>query len=225
MVTVTLCLTAAAALVALLLGVPALIRELPATPAQDPTGPSTEAPPAPREDRIGPPARRGYLAALFALLVGAIATTTVTWTAMSPPLRVGLAALAALAVIVFEVGCVALRVLRERPDGWRDTYRNQIYTSYVLLVAGLVSAALMLSPLSPWTIPFVAIGVLIGGAEIYQVYEARLVSRSPREWRLAHPESPRGRSTRPVLALRRRPAPPPAERESRSTPPDRPAER
>jgi hypothetical protein len=215
-VTLTLSLTAAAAIVALLLGLPALIRTLPAAPTDDQ--------PAAR-DPLGALARRGYLTALFALLVGAVATTFVTWPAMSPPIRVGLATLAALAVVVFEVGCVALRVLRERPDGWRDAYRNQIYTSYVLLAAGAASAALMFSPLSPWIIPFVAIGVLIGGAEIYQVYEARLVSRSPREWRLAHPESPTGRSRRPVLARLRRPAPPPAGRESRSTPPDRPAER
>lgn len=203
-------LTAVGTLAALLLGVPALVRGLPDSAT------ATEAP--------GRLVRRGYLAALFVLVLGSISATAAYWAAASPLVRVGLAALAALSVAIFEIGCVALRSLRERHDGWPDDYRNQIYTSYVLLVAGVVSAALMLSPLSPWTIPFTAIGVLIGGAELYQRFEARL-NRSPREWRLAHPGSEKERSTRRVPALLPRHGRPPAGPAPRSTPPDHPAER
>jgi hypothetical protein len=147
-------------------------------------GPRALRPPAQPSQR--PLVRRAYVSLLVLATVAAVGTTIATWSQLSTRMMISLFAVDCLGLLLSEIGFMALHTLREVRAGWQETYTNQIYFSYLLLWEGLLVMAIANSPLSPWVIPFAAIGLAIAGAALFRLYEDRDAQQALLAWLVRH---------------------------------------
>ncbi len=76
-----------------------------------------------------------------------------------------------LAVVMATRVILAFRVARELPEGWRASYLNHVYFTYISLWEGLFIVGLFDLGAPAWLIVLVAGGVLAVGATLFYGYK------------------------------------------------------
>jgi NADH:ubiquinone oxidoreductase subunit 6 (subunit J) len=80
--------------------------------------------------------RRAYAGAIAVLVVFLAGTVLLDWSRLDATQHIVFSVLIGLAVVIATRLILAFRVARERREGWRASYMNHIYFTYISLWEG-----------------------------------------------------------------------------------------
>ncbi len=132
-------------------------------------------PPLTRQFRLG--LRRVYAAALVVLAVFLVAIVAVDWSSFGATPRVVFSGLIGLATVILIRLFLALRLAWQQPAGWQIPYVNHIYFTYVSLWEGFFIVGLIDLGAPGWLVGAVAVGVLIVGGVLVNIYKRGIAPR------------------------------------------------
>ncbi len=129
----------------------------------------------PNPVRIRSAVRLAYAGAIAVLAVFLVGTVLLDWSRLDTTPQIVFSVLIGLAVVMATRVIPAFRVARERPEGWRASYMNHIYFTYISLWEGFFIVGLFDLGAPVWLIVLVAVGVLVVGGTLFNGYKRRLV--------------------------------------------------
>lgn len=115
--------------------------------------------------------RRVYATAIGVLAVFLVGLVAIDWSSLGPTPRVIFVALIGLAAVIVTRLFLAFRLARQQPPDWRVTYMNHIYFTYVSLWEGFFIVGLIDLGAPAWLVGAVAVGVLVVGGIVFNVYK------------------------------------------------------
>lgn len=106
-----------------------------------------------------------------------MAIVAVDWSKLAATPRIVFSALIGLAAVILIRLFLAFRLARQQPAGWEIPYVNHVYFSYISLWEGFFIVGLIDLGATGWLVGAVAVGVLILGGVLLNIYKRGIAPR------------------------------------------------